>query len=102
MNPRPTLPPEQTQGRHEKGRGKGKTKIGEPVVHGLRKTRVLHTLSYSQLMDQSRCDCSRRKSTYVAKTGSIYKQWSHSISPRLARLEASTQLEFRAGVVLAK
>ena len=52
-------------------RGKDKTKINKLLVNGIRKTRVLRTLSLSQLMDQSRHDCSRRVFTYVAKTGTI-------------------------------
>ena len=55
-------------------RGKDGTKINKILVNGLRKTRVLRTLSLSQLMDQSRHDCSRRTSTYVAKTGTIIQK----------------------------
>ena len=51
-----------------KDAGKDKTEISKLRVNGLGKTRVLRTLSHSQLMDQSRHDCSRRESTYVAKT----------------------------------
>ena len=53
--------------------GKDKTEISKLRVNGPRKTRVLRTLSHSQLMDQSRHDCSRRESTYVAKTEVLFK-----------------------------
>ena len=65
-----TLLPGQTQGRHEKGRGKRKTEISKLRVNGLRKTRVLRTLSHTQLIEQSRHDCNRRESTQVPKAGS--------------------------------
>ena len=65
--------------------GKDKTEISKLRVNGLGKTLVLRTLSHSQLMDQSRHDCSRRESTYVAKT---------EISFKNNCLEASAQLEF--------
>ena len=55
--------------------GKAKTEISKLLVNGLRKTRVLRTLSDSQLMDQSRHDCNRWESTHVHndvdKTGTI-------------------------------
>ena len=54
-----------------------------------KKTRVLRTLSHSQLMDQNKHDCSRRQSTYVAK---------REVSFQNNCLEASAQLEFLAGV----
>ena len=73
-----TLLPRQTQGRHKKGRGKGETEINELVVNGIRKTRVLRTLSHSQLIEQSRHDCRRRESMCVANTKNILKQSSHS------------------------
>ena len=65
-----TLLPGQTQGRHGKGRGKRKTEISNLRVNGLRKARVLRTLSHTQLMEQSRHDCNRRESTQVPKAGS--------------------------------
>ena len=39
--------------------GKDKAEISKLRVDGPRKTRVLRTLPHSQLMDQSRHDCSR-------------------------------------------
>ena len=50
-----TLPPRQTPGRHEERMQERqniwKTEISELVVNGLRKTRLLRTLSHSLLMD---------------------------------------------------
>ena len=56
----------QTGGRHEKERGKGKIEKSKLRVNRLRETKELRTLSLSLLMKQSKRDCSRRESTYVA------------------------------------
>ena len=69
--------------------GKNKKEMSKLRVNGPRKTRVLRTLSHSQLMDQSKHDCSCRESTYVAKTEVSFKKNC---------LGASAQLEFLAGV----
>jgi len=58
-----------------KDAGKAKTEISKLVVNGLRKTRVLRTLSDSQLMDQSRHDSVAAGNLHVHndadKTGTI-------------------------------
>ena len=72
-----TLLPGQTQGRHGKGRGKRKTEISKLRVSGRRKTRVLRTLSHTQLWSKASMT-SRREPTHVPKAGSNYTKWSHS------------------------
>ena len=79
--------------------GVDKIEISKQLANGLRKTMVLCILSHSQLMDNSRHDCSRRESMYcmTLKREVSFKNNGHTLSLRgLARLEASAQLEFLA------